>query len=168
MDCLFHEVAKSRTRLSDFHTERSMTGFKAGGCHIPICLFMAALLWVFVAVPVLQLPWAGAAVSLCCAGFSFQWFLLLRSTAVGTWVSVVWGSALVALWRNSQPRDWTTLPCIGRWILTTRPSEKSSYLCFKLEYSQGSFSHVGCFGGRRGWTLRVFLNVQQRGVWCSG
>ena len=50
MDCIFHEVAKSRTRLSDFHTERSMKGFKAGDCQIPIYLFMAALLWVFVAV----------------------------------------------------------------------------------------------------------------------
>ena len=40
MDCIFHEVAKSRTRLSDFHTERSMKGFKAGDCQIPIYLWL--------------------------------------------------------------------------------------------------------------------------------
>ena len=45
MDCIFHEVAKSRTRLSGFHTERSMKGFKAGDCQIPIYLFMAALIF---------------------------------------------------------------------------------------------------------------------------
>ena len=48
------------------------------------------LCWVFVAVCGLSLVAAsGGYSSLRCMGFSLQWLLLLQSTALGTWASVV-------------------------------------------------------------------------------
>ena len=98
------------------------------------------LRWVFVAARGLSLVAAsGGYSSLRCAGFSFWWLLLLRSTgsrcmgfsSYGTWAQQLWltGSraqaqqlrrtGLVAPWHvgSSWTRARTPVPCIGRWIL---------------------------------------------------
>ena len=82
------------------------------------CFF--PLHWVFGAAHGLSL----AAVrqgcsSLWCAVSSLRWLLLLRSSSSRVQVQQLWCTGLAAPWseRSSQTRDWTCVPCIGRWIL---------------------------------------------------
>ena len=86
------------------------------------------LRWVFVAVQGLSLVAASGVDSLLwCAGFSLWWLLLLQSmgsrgagfSSCGTWAQQLWHMGLVAPRHvgSSQTRDWTCVPCIGRWIL---------------------------------------------------
>ena len=117
MGYIFHGVAKSRTRLSDFHTERSMEGFKAGDR----VTFLFIYLWLlFPGSSLLCIVFSPVAVSrgrclVCCTGFSFQWLLLAWSTAVGMPVSVVMALSITcpvakfpARGLNGSPLHWQT------------------------------------------------------------
>ena len=86
------------------------------------------LRWVFIAARGLSLvALSGGYSSLRCTSFSLWWLLLLRSTgsrhvgfsSCGMRAQKLWRTGLVAPRHveSSWSRDWTHVPCIGRWIL---------------------------------------------------
>ena len=72
-----------------------------------------------------------AALGVCCFAWAFHWWLLLwsmgsRSTAfrlVGSRVSI-WVVVACGCGESSQTRDWTHVPCVGRWITIPWASRK--------------------------------------------
>ena len=97
--------------------------------------------WVFIAVLGLS------AVSvrrghylLQCADFSLQWLLLLQSTGSRHSGSVVVAHKPSCLQyvESSLTRDWTHVPCIGRWIHIHVPPGKSE---FRILVRKVNFKH---------------------------
>ena len=85
------------------------------------------LRWVFVAARRLSLVVASRGCSsLQCLGFSLRWPLLLRSmgsrcvtlNSCGMRAQQLCHTGLLVLWPvgSSRARDWTSVPCTGRWI----------------------------------------------------
>ena len=137
----------------------------------PSFFFFFWLCWVSVAARRLSLAVvSGAYSSLWCAGFSFRWLLLLRSTgsrrtgfrSCSTQAQWLWfaGSRAQAqqLWCKglvapqhvgfSRARDRTHVPCISWWILnhcTTREVPVPHSLCeFSFDYP-GNWSRKKCY-----------------------
>ena len=87
---------------------------------------------------------SGGYSSLPCAGFSLRWLLLLRSMALGATGFSSCGSRAQELWRtglvapqhvgSSWTRDWTCVPCIGRWILNHCATREAPHL-FNVDLS---------------------------------
>ena len=113
------------------------------------------LSWVFIAECGLPLVAVSRVYSsLCCAGFSLQWLLLLRSmgsrhagfSSCGTWaqqlqlvgsraqVQQLWHTGLVALRHvgSSRTRVRTHVPCIGRRILNHCTTREVPAVLFSL------------------------------------
>ena len=84
-----------------------------------------------------ELDWEGGGYSSRqCAGFWLRWFLLLQSTALGTWASAVAAHRLSSCdpWAllhvgSSKTRDQTRVPCIGRQTLNWATREVPRFLC---------------------------------------
>ena len=116
------------------------------------CFF--PLHWVFGAAHGLSL----AAVrqgcsSLWCAVSSLRWLLLLRSSSSRVQVQQLWCTGLAAPWseRSSQTRDWTCVPCIGRWILNHWTNRGPCHNFWRLD------SNCSYYYKHLSWKLVFFL-----------
>ena len=98
------------------------------------------LCWVFAVVRAMKLPWlqskfltavaslllqiTGSSVwtlvSAACGPSCSSWALECRLSSCGTWAQL-----LHSMWESSWIRDWTSVSCIGRWILYHWATTKS-------------------------------------------
>ena len=164
----FHTV--SHSGCTYLHSHWLHTGFSPRPCqHLLFVDFLTDffyifiyflnfwLCWVFVAACGFSLVAAsGGYSSLWCAGFSLQWFLLLRSTgcrcmgfsSCGMRAQSLWltGSraqaqylchmSLVAPWHvgSSRTRDRTHVPCTGRQILNHCATREVLFVDFDVSH----------------------------------
>lgn len=81
--------------------------------------------WVFIATRVfLKMRWAGVTLLLWSVGISLPWLLSWQSTVSRVQgLQSLWHTGLGSLqlpckfWESSQTRNWTRVPCIGRWVI---------------------------------------------------
>ena len=92
------------------------------------------LLGLCYCVGFLQLWQVGATLYLWYTGFSLLWLLLLRSVG-----SVVAAHGLIAPWdvESFWTKDWTYIPCIGRWILNHWTTREAPACDFRQCVSHG-------------------------------
>ena len=101
-NCLFKDF---NSYLSSFYIKKNY-----------LCIYSSWLPWVSYAARGLCLVAVSRVYSLCCAGFSLQWLLLLQSMALGTPAQHLWHMGFLAPLHveSSWTRNGTCVPCIDR------------------------------------------------------